>query len=94
MVSTAVWGSYLVCTSISYFTTGILHYLIYNVLRRAMMEKYALAYHAAEFEIIGTLYNPLKTKQVQLVRFTTRLVVPQIVVPQIVATLTLVATNC
>ncbi|XP_071809061.1 transmembrane 7 superfamily member 3-like [Asterias amurensis] len=52
MVSTAVWGSYLVCTSISYFTTGILHYLIYNVLRRATMEKYALAYHAAEFEII------------------------------------------
>ena len=53
IVASAVWGSYLVCTSISYFTTGILHYLIYNVLRRATTEQYARAYHAAQFEIIG-----------------------------------------
>ncbi|XP_038075730.1 transmembrane 7 superfamily member 3-like [Patiria miniata] len=55
IVASAIWGSYLVLATISYFTTGIFHYLLYNVMRRAIMDKYAEAHHTIKFEIIDII---------------------------------------
>ena len=53
ILSSSLWGSYMIIASFSYFLGGILQYIIINVIRRASVPEYASAHLVTPFRVIG-----------------------------------------
>lgn len=53
MLACAVWGSYLVIAAISYYSGGVLHYIVLNIIHRSYIPGYSEAYVIVPMNPVG-----------------------------------------
>lgn len=50
MLACAVWGAYLIVAAISYYSGGVMHYILLNIIHRASIPRYSEAYFIVPME--------------------------------------------